>query len=102
MSPQPSRKPQPPDLTKLLTDAMSAANPARTSTIETKGNSMFFKLIISAILAAVAGFLSHSTAAAVSVFLGAFFVALLIEGIRIVPQQNAWVIERLGKFHAVA
>jgi regulator of protease activity HflC (stomatin/prohibitin superfamily) len=101
MSQQPSRKPQPPDLTKLLTDAMSAAKVVRTSTNETKGNSMFFKIIISVILALVAGFLSHSTTAAVAVFLGAFFVALLIEGIRIVPQQNAWVIERLGKFHSV-
>ncbi|MEO8102047.1 MAG: paraslipin, partial [Betaproteobacteria bacterium] len=33
------------------------------------------------------------------VFLAAFFIALIIEGVRIVPQQNAWVVERLGKFH---
>jgi regulator of protease activity HflC (stomatin/prohibitin superfamily) len=26
-------------------------------------------------------------------------VAFVIEGVRIVPQQSAWVIERLGKFH---
>jgi len=26
---------------------------------------------------------------------------LLAEGVRIVPQQNAWVVERLGKFHTV-
>ena len=27
-------------------------------------------------------------------------VAFVIEGVRIVPQQSAWVVERLGKFHA--
>jgi regulator of protease activity HflC (stomatin/prohibitin superfamily) len=26
-------------------------------------------------------------------------VAFVIEGVRIVPQQSAWVVERLGKFH---
>jgi regulator of protease activity HflC (stomatin/prohibitin superfamily) len=33
-------------------------------------------------------------------FLGAVIV-FVVEGVRIVPQQNAWVVERLGKFHAV-
>ncbi|MDH5263960.1 MAG: SPFH/Band 7/PHB domain protein [Betaproteobacteria bacterium] len=28
-------------------------------------------------------------------------VVLIVEGIRVVPQQQAWVIERLGKFHEV-
>ena len=28
-------------------------------------------------------------------------VAFVIEGVRIVPQQSAWVVERLGKFHGV-
>ena len=27
------------------------------------------------------------------------FVAFVIEGVRIVPQQSAWVVERLGRFH---
>ena len=33
----------------------------------------------------------------------AFLVALIviIQAIRVVPQQHAWVIERLGRFHAV-
>ena len=25
----------------------------------------------------------------------------VVEGVRVVPQQNAWVVERLGKFHRV-
>ena len=30
----------------------------------------------------------------------ATIVVFVIEGVRIVPQQSAWVVERLGKFHA--
>ena len=26
---------------------------------------------------------------------------IVAKGVRVVPQQNAWVVERLGKFHAV-
>jgi len=29
----------------------------------------------------------------------ALAVVFVIEGVRVVPQQNAWVVERLGKFH---
>jgi regulator of protease activity HflC (stomatin/prohibitin superfamily) len=28
-------------------------------------------------------------------------VVVVIEGVRIVPQQHAWVVERLGKFDRV-
>jgi regulator of protease activity HflC (stomatin/prohibitin superfamily) len=61
---------------------------------------MFAKMIVAVVLAAAAGFMTQSPGAAVGVFLAAFFIALIIEGVRIVPQQNAWVVERLGKFHA--
>ena len=28
-------------------------------------------------------------------------IAIVVaKGVRVVPQQNAWVVERLGKFHA--
>ena len=59
---------------------------------------MFAKMIFAAILAAAAGYV-WTPGAAIGVFLAAFFIALIIEGVRIVPQQNAWVVERLGKFH---
>jgi regulator of protease activity HflC (stomatin/prohibitin superfamily) len=62
---------------------------------------MFIKMIVAVILAVAAGTLLHSTAATIAVFVVAMAVVLIIEGVRIVPQQNAWVIERLGKFHAV-
>jgi regulator of protease activity HflC (stomatin/prohibitin superfamily) len=62
---------------------------------------MFIKVIIAVILAIAAGTLLHSTAATVAVFVVAMVVVLIFEGVRIVPQQNAWVVERLGKFHQV-
>jgi len=62
---------------------------------------MFVKVIVAVILAVAAGTLLHSTAATIAVFLVAMMVVLVFEGVRIVPQQSAWVIERLGKFHMV-
>ncbi len=62
---------------------------------------MLVKLIIAAIIAGAAGFMTMNPTVAVGVFVGAFFVALIIEGMKIVPQQSAWVVERLGKFHTV-
>ena len=62
---------------------------------------MFIKVIIAVVLAAVAGTLLHSAVVTVAVFLVAMIVVLLVEGVRVVPQQNAWVVERLGKFHSV-
>ena len=68
---------------------------------------MFVKIIIALVLAGVAGFLTRSPDAAfsvgvaVGVFAGAFVIALLVEGMRIVPQQSVWVVERFGKFHEI-
>ena len=62
---------------------------------------MFLKIIIALVLAVAAGFLTHSPGVAVGVFAGAFVIALLVEGMRIVPQQSVWVVERFGKFHEV-
>ena len=62
---------------------------------------MFVKLIIAVIIGGAAGFMTQNPGVAIGVFVGAFFVALLIEGMKIVPQQSAWVVERLGKFHTV-
>ena len=62
---------------------------------------MFVKFIIAVIIGAAAGYMTSNPGVAVGVFLGAFVVALIIEGMKIVPQQSAWVVERLGKFHTV-
>jgi len=34
-------------------------------------------------------------------FILAVAIVFVIEGVRVVPQQSAWVVERMGKFHAV-
>src|SRR5215471_12010161 len=63
---------------------------------------MFWKTLIAVVLTILVGYVSHGSAALiVATFLLAMIVVLLAEGVRIVPQQNAWVVERLGKFHAV-
>ena len=62
---------------------------------------MFWKTAIAVILTVAAAFLTHSTAVTIATFLVAMVVVIIFEGVRIVPQQNAWVIERLGKFYRV-
>ena len=62
---------------------------------------MFWKVLVAAIIAIAAAFLTQSVGITVATFLIALIVVLIVEGIRVVPQQQAWVIERLGKFHAV-
>lgn len=60
---------------------------------------MLVKVVIAFILSVAAAFVSQSVGVTVATFLLAMIVVLLIEGIRVVPQQNSWVVERLGKFH---
>ncbi|MEZ5616062.1 MAG: SPFH domain-containing protein [Rhodocyclaceae bacterium] len=61
---------------------------------------MLIKLV-GVILATIALALTPLDKLAVPFFIVAIVVVFVIEGVRIVPQQNAWVVERLGKFHAV-
>ncbi|HEB80995.1 MAG TPA: paraslipin [Chromatiales bacterium] len=37
----------------------------------------------------------------VAIIIAAIAIIIISQGIRIVPQQHAWVVERLGRFHAV-
>ena len=62
---------------------------------------MFVKTMIAVILTLATAFLTHSTSFTIAVFLVAMIVVVIAEGVRIVPQQHAWVIERLGKFSRV-
>jgi len=48
-----------------------------------------------------AAYFTQSAVLTVAAFFVAMIVVLVAEGVRIVPQQNAWVIERLGKFFRV-
>jgi regulator of protease activity HflC (stomatin/prohibitin superfamily) len=62
---------------------------------------MFWKTAIAVILTIAAAFLTKSAVATIATFLVAMIVVVIAEGVRIVPQQNAWVVERLGKFFRV-
>ena len=62
---------------------------------------MFFKTLIAIAIAIAVAVLTHSAGWTVAVFLLAMVIVTIAEGVRIVPQQNAWVIERLGKFFRV-
>jgi regulator of protease activity HflC (stomatin/prohibitin superfamily) len=60
---------------------------------------MFWKLgaaVIAAIVASQTPGLQHYWG---WVLLVGIVVAFVVEGVRIVPQQSAWVVERLGRFH---
>jgi len=62
---------------------------------------MFWKTLIAVVLAVAAAVLTHSAVWTIAVFFLAMIVVIVAEGVRIVPQQHAWVIERLGKFFRV-
>src|SRR3954468_8264587 len=62
---------------------------------------MFWKAAIAVFVTVAAAFMTHSTTATIATFFVAMVVVVIVEGVRIVPQQNAWVVGRLGKFHQV-
>jgi regulator of protease activity HflC (stomatin/prohibitin superfamily) len=62
---------------------------------------MFWKTAIALILTVASAVVFKSATVTVAVFLVAMIVVFIFEGVRIVPQQNAWVVERLGKFSRV-
>ncbi len=62
---------------------------------------MLPKLII-ALVVSIAAFAWDATRpAAIPIAIVAFIIAFVVEGIRVVPQQSAWLVERLGRFHEV-
>jgi regulator of protease activity HflC (stomatin/prohibitin superfamily) len=62
---------------------------------------MFWKMAIAVLVSIGIAALTHSAPATIATFFVAMVIVLIFEGVRIVPQQNAWVVERLGKFHRV-
>jgi regulator of protease activity HflC (stomatin/prohibitin superfamily) len=62
---------------------------------------MFSKLIAAVIVTIITAAIPETRGFAVWVFFIAVVSAFVIEGVRIVPQQFAFVVERLGRFHAV-
>ncbi len=59
---------------------------------------MFPKLIAAVIVTVIAAAYEPTRSYAVWIFFIALIVVFVIEAVRIVPQQQAWVVERLGKF----
>ena len=62
---------------------------------------MFPKLIAAVIVSVIAAAYEPTRGYAVPIFLIAVIVVFVIEAVRIVPQQQAWVVERLGKFSEI-
>src|SRR5579859_8288278 len=63
--------------------------------------SMIPKLIVAVILTAMIYSFPPTSGYALPFFILAVAVVFVIEGVKVVPQQNAWVVERLGKFNAI-
>jgi regulator of protease activity HflC (stomatin/prohibitin superfamily) len=66
-----------------------------------KETSMFLKLIIALIVSIAAFAWQGMSVFSIGVAILAFVIAFVVEGVRVVPQQHAWVVERLGRFHEV-
>ncbi|MGH6629441.1 MAG: SPFH domain-containing protein, partial [Burkholderiales bacterium] len=62
---------------------------------------MFAKLIAAVVLAIITATIPETRSYWLWVLFIGVVAAFVIEGVRIVPQQYAYVVERLGKFHAV-
>lgn len=62
---------------------------------------MFPKLLAVVIVAIALSSFPETRGYAIPFFIVALVIVFLIEGVRTVPQQNAYVVERLGKFHAI-
>jgi len=62
---------------------------------------MLAKVLGVVIATIIIAFFPESRPFAVPFFIVALAAVFVIEGVRVVPQQNAWIVERLGKFHQV-
>jgi len=61
---------------------------------------MFMKMVIALVVSIAAALFPATEKYAVWIFFLAVVVAFVVEGVRIVPQQFAYVVERFGRFHA--
>ena len=63
---------------------------------------MLFRSIVVVVLTAVLGAMNVASGGTLAAFfIIAFGIVLAFESIRVVPQQQAWVVERIGRFHSV-
>src|SRR5262245_11450604 len=54
------------------------------------------KLVVAVILSAIVFAYPPTQGYAIPIFILLVAIAFVIEGVKVVPQQNAWVVERLG------
>jgi regulator of protease activity HflC (stomatin/prohibitin superfamily) len=78
-----------------------APRPAVPHHPASRETSMLPKLIIAVVVSVLAYLWEGTRPFSLGIALVAFIIAFVVEGLRVVPQQNAWVVERLGKFHEV-
>jgi regulator of protease activity HflC (stomatin/prohibitin superfamily) len=62
---------------------------------------MLVKFVVGLVLTLAVWVLTKSAGLTIAVFVLATGIAVVVEGVRIVPQQQAWVVEHLGKFDKV-
>lgn len=60
---------------------------------------MFPKLLAVLIVSVIAFFVPPVQSLAIPIFVVGAAAVFIIEGVRVVPQQSAWVVERLGRYH---
>ena len=70
----------------------------RPNFVGREGSAMFPKLVIIAVIGVFAWFYEPTRSAAIPIALAALVVVYLLEAVRIVPQQYAWVVEKLGRY----
>src|SRR5262245_44938991 len=78
----------------------SSARPAE-SIHHSSGGGMIGKIIGVGIATAIIYSFAEVRFLTVPFLVIALAVVFVMEGVRIVPQQNAWVVERVGKFHEI-
>jgi regulator of protease activity HflC (stomatin/prohibitin superfamily) len=103
------RKQSAEEIRKRLAERRGGVVPAATPAMRTavphhpvsRETSMLPKLVIAVVVSILAYVWEGTRPFSLGIAIAAFVIAFVIEGIRVVPQQNAWVVERLGKFHEV-
>jgi regulator of protease activity HflC (stomatin/prohibitin superfamily) len=101
------RKPSAEEIRKRLAARRRGVTPAGAPGVAvphqpvSRETSMLPKLIIAVVVSALAYIWEGTRPFSLGIALVAFIIAFVVEGLRVVPQQSAWVVERLGKFHEV-
>jgi regulator of protease activity HflC (stomatin/prohibitin superfamily) len=70
-------------------------------TPQVERSTMLPKIIIAVVLSVIIYVMELTRPFAVPFLIIALAVVFVIEGVRIVPQQEAWLVERLGRFHEI-